>query len=94
MEFVYLIEMRAAGSEPEDVVGAYQQQDGLAYYQTTLDTHTGFFFRRIEKGTYIIDYSCFLTHPGEFSFGIARLQSLYAPEFQAHAASTTLRVED
>ena len=92
MEFVFLKDMRAAGSEPEDVISAYQQQDGLSYYQTTLDSHTGFFFRRIEKGTYIIDYSSFLTHPGEFSFGTARLQSLYAPEFQAHTSSTTLRV--
>lgn len=94
MEFVFLKDMRAAGSEPEDVISAYHQQDGLAYYQTTLDTHTGFFFRRIEKGTYMIDYSSFLTHPGEFSFGMARLQSLYAPEFQAHTTSTTIRVGD
>jgi hypothetical protein len=94
MEFVYLKDMRATGSEPEDVISEFKQQDRLSYYQTTLDTHTGFFFRRIEKGIYIIDYSSFLTHPGEFSFGIARLQSLYAPEFQAHSSATTLRVGD
>lgn len=94
MEFIFLKDMRAAGSEPEDVISAYHQQDGLSYYQTTLDTHTGFFFRRLEKGTYMIDYSSFLTHPGEFSFGMARLQSLYAPEFQAHTTSTTIRVGD
>jgi hypothetical protein len=94
MEFVYLKDMRAAGSEPEDVISGSRMQDRLSYYQTTLDTHSGFFFRRIEKGTFVIDYDAFISHPGEFSSGIARLQSLYAPEYQAHAASTSLRVGD
>lgn len=94
MEFVYLKDMRASGSEPEDVISGSRMQDRLSYYQTTLDTHSGFFFRRIEKGTFVIDYDAFISHPGEFSSGIARLQSLYAPEYQAHAASTSLRVGD
>lgn len=94
MEFVHLKDMRASGCEPVDVISQFQVQEGLSFYQTTLDTHAGFFFRRIEKGTYLIEYDSFLTHPGEFSAGIASLQSLYAPEFQAHSSSVTLRVGD
>lgn len=94
MEFMHLKDMRASGCEPVDVISQFQVQEGLSFYQTTLDTYTGFFFRRIEKGTYIIEYDSFLTHPGEFSAGITKLQSLYAPEFQAHSSATILRVGD
>jgi len=94
MEFIHLKDMRASGCEPVDVISQFHVQEGLSFYQTTLDTHTGFFFRRIEKGTYMIEYGSFLTHPGEFSAGIASVQSLYAPEFQAHSSATILRVGD
>ena len=84
-EYVQLKDMRPAGTEPVDALSAYKYQDGLYYYQVTKDVATNFFISYLKKGNYVFEYQLRVAQPGNFSTGIATVQSMYAPEFNTHS---------
>jgi len=84
-EYVQLKDMRPSGTEPVDALSAYKYQDGLFYYQVTKDVATNFFISYLNKGNYVFEYSLRVAQPGNFSTGISSVQSMYAPEFNAHS---------
>jgi hypothetical protein len=92
LEYVHLKDMRAASLEPVNVLSGYQWQNGLGYYQTTQDASTSFFFDRLPKGTYVLEYPVFVTIPGNYSNGISILECMYAPEFAAHSEGIRIHV--
>lgn len=94
MEYVHMKDLRASALEPINVLSGYQWQGGLGYYQTTKDAATHFFFNYLRKGTYVFEYSLFVTMAGNFSNGITTIQSMYAPEFSAHSEGVRIAVED
>ena len=94
MEYVHMKDMRASGFEPTDVMSEYKYQDGLGYYQSTRDASTNFFFSYLPKGTYVFEYSLFVSHEGDFSNGITTIQCMYAPEFTAHSEGIRVKVEE
>jgi hypothetical protein len=94
MEFVHMKDMRGAGTEPVNVLSRYKYQDGLAYYESTKDTATHFYFDYLPKGTYVFEYDLKVFHKGEYSAGPAEIQCLYAPEFSSHSGSFMLRVKE
>ncbi len=94
MEYVHMKDMRASCMEPIEVLSGYRWQGGLGYYQSTKDVSTNFFFSYLPKGTYVFEYSMFVTHEGDFSNGITSIQSMYAPEFTAHSEGVRVSVGD
>lgn len=92
MEYVHLKDMRAACFEPTNVISQSGWQNGVSYYQSTKDASTNFFFSRLPKGTYVFEYSMFVTHNGDFSNGISTAQCMYAPEFSAHSDGIRVKV--
>lgn len=92
MEYVHMKDMRAAGTEPVNVISQYKYQDGLGYYESTKDASTNFFFSWLPKGTYIFEYPMFVTHTGDFSNGITTIQCMYAPEFMSHSEGVRIKV--
>jgi len=92
MEFVHLKDMRASCFEPVNVLSEYQYKDGLGYYMSTKDAATHFFFDRINKGTYVLEYDIRVNNNGEFSNGITTIQSMYAPEFTSHTKGIRVKV--
>ncbi|MGN6291561.1 MAG: alpha-2-macroglobulin family protein [Chitinophagaceae bacterium] len=93
MEYMHLKDMRASALEPVNVLSSYKWQDGLGYYESTRDAATHFFFDKLRKGTYVFEYSLFVTHSGNFSNGISTIQSMYAPEFSAHSEGVRITVQ-
>jgi uncharacterized protein YfaS (alpha-2-macroglobulin family) len=91
MEYVHLKDMRASCFEPINVLSEYKRDDGLNYYMSTKDAATHFFFDKINKGTYVIEYDIRVNNIGNFSNGITTIQSMYAPEFTSHTKG--IRVE-
>ena len=65
-EFVHLKDMRASAFEPVDVISKYKWQDGTGYYQSTKDVATHFFFDRLNKGTYVLEYDVRVNNAGRF----------------------------
>jgi uncharacterized protein YfaS (alpha-2-macroglobulin family) len=93
MEYMHMKDMRASALEPVNVLSGYKWQDGLGYYETTRDAGTHFFFDQLRKGTYVFEYSLFVTHSGNFSNGVTTIQSMYAPEFSAHSEGIRITVQ-
>lgn len=92
MEYVHLEDYRGSGTEPVDVLSGYRYQDGLAYYQQTRDVASHFFIDYLPKGTYVFEYSTRVQHRGRYQTGVAKIQCMYAPEFNSHSASPVLEV--
>jgi uncharacterized protein YfaS (alpha-2-macroglobulin family) len=93
MEYVHMKDMRASCMEPINVISQYKYQGGLGYYESTKDVSTNFFFGYLNKGTYIFEYTMFVTHAGNFSNGVTTIQCMYAPEFTAHSEGVRVNVE-
>lgn len=93
MEYVHMKDMRASALEPVNVLSSYKWQGGLGYYESTKDASTSFFFPYLFKGTYVFEYTLFVTHAGEFSNGITSIQCMYAPEFSAHSEGIRIQAE-
>jgi uncharacterized protein YfaS (alpha-2-macroglobulin family) len=93
MEYVHMKDMRASCMEPTNVISQYKYQGGLGYYESTKDASTNFFFGWLPKGTYVFEYSLFVTHNGNFSNGITSIQCMYAPEFTSHSEGVRVSVE-
>lgn len=93
IEYVHLKDMRASCFEPVDVISGYQWRDRLGYYKSTRDAATHFFFDRISKGTYVLEYDIRVTNAGHFSNGITTIQSMYAPEFSSHTKGIMVNVQ-
>lgn len=93
MEYVHMKDMRASAFEPVNVLSSYKWQDGLGYYESTRDASTNFFFDRLRKGTYVFEYTLFVTHAGNFSNGITTIQCMYAPEFSSHSEGVRIEVK-
>lgn len=93
MEYVHLKVMRAAGLEPINQLSGYRYQGGLAFYESPRDQATDFFIPFINKGTYVLEYELRASFKGQFSDGIASIQSMYAPEFSAHGEGIRLQID-
>lgn len=93
MDYVHMKDLRAAGTEPENVLSRHRNQDGLWYYESTKDAATHFFMERLPKGTFVFEYPLAVNLKGDFSAGITTIQCMYAPEFTSHSGGARLRVE-
>ncbi len=93
MEYVHMKDMRAACMEPVNVLSGYKWQGGLGYYESTKDASTNFFFNWLSRGSYVFEYSLFVTNTGNFSNGITTIQCMYAPEFTSHSEGIRVSVE-
>ena len=93
MEFVHLKDMRAAAFEPVNTTSGYRWQGGLGYYESIRDASVSFFFDYLPKGTWVFEYSLFVTQRGSFSNGISSIECMYAPEFSCHTEGGKVLVE-
>jgi hypothetical protein len=93
MEFIHLKDMRAASTEPVNVLSQYKWQQGLSYYESTKDASTNFFIDYMRAGTYVFEYPLYITHSGQYSIGLAQIQCMYAPEFVSHSNGIKVKVK-
>ncbi len=94
MDFIHLKDMRASGLEPVDVLSGYEYQDNIFYYQSTRDAATHFFFDNLNKGTYVLEYDVRANNAGNYSNGITKIESMYAPEFSAHTKAINVKINE
>ena len=94
MDYVAITDERASCFEPVDKLSGYHRQDLSWYYLETKDTQTNIFFDDLRKGTHIIGYDVWVTNPGEFTAGIATIQSQYSPQMSAHSAGKMITVQE
>lgn len=91
-DFVHLKDMRAAGLEPYNDLSGYRYSGGLGFYSSIQDVARNFYFNRLNRGTYVLEYELKVSNGGSFSSGIATIQSFYAPEFSGHSKGSRLEI--
>ncbi|HLW10297.1 MAG TPA: hypothetical protein VKX35_07850, partial [Fermentimonas sp.] len=94
MEFVHIKDMRASAFEPINQLSRIGRQNGVVYYETSLDASTNFFFDNLPKGTYLFEYSVYASREGSYSSGMATIESMYATEFKSHTAGERIVIKD
>jgi hypothetical protein len=90
MDYVHILDARAANTEPVSPLTTYHDTETLAYTLMPSTTATHFFIARLPKGRHTFEHACRITQQGTFSNGPAFIQCMYAPEFNAHSESGTL----
>lgn len=93
LEYICITDSRSACFEPVDQVSSYNLIDGVWVYKEVRDKSTNLFISNIRKGMHVITYDCYIDRPGEYSIGIAQMQSLYAPELSAHSSGDMIVVK-
>lgn len=88
MDYVCLKDLRAGCFEPAEQISGTKWRDGVVYYQSPTDVSENFFFSRLPKGTFVIEYPVYVARSGSFAGGISTIQCLYAPEFVSHTEGT------
>ena len=92
MEYVALTDERSACMQPDQWISEYGAFDGLYGYRETRESKISFFIEFLPKGTYVISYDCNIDREGEYSLGIASVQSLYSPIEAAHSKGDNVKV--
>ena len=94
MDYVAIIDDRAAALEPTEQLPEPIFSEGLCFYRENRDASTRMFVTHMPKGTYLLTYELFANNAGTYASGIASIQSQYAPQLAAHSAGTTLTVSE
>ncbi|MEM6365560.1 MAG: alpha-2-macroglobulin, partial [Planctomycetota bacterium] len=92
MEFVHLRDYRGSGTEPINVLSGYSIDGGLAIYRSTRDAAEHFFIDRLPEGTHVIESRSRVQLRGRYQTGFAKIESMYAPQYDAHSKSRELLV--
>lgn len=92
MQYVTIIDERAAGLEPVDQTPGMTSSAGAYFYRESRDASTRMFITRLPKGTYQLSYDCTANTSGTFAAGLATVQSALAPALTAHSAGAELIV--
>ncbi len=93
LDYVAITDNRSAALLPVGEVSGYSHSDDVWFYREVKRGATNLFIQSLPKGVHIISYDCTVTHAGEYSLGIATVQSQYQPGFTAHSAGAVLRVK-
>ncbi|MCM1377409.1 MAG: MG2 domain-containing protein [Prevotella sp.] len=84
MDYVALTDQRAACFAPVEQLSGYTCIDGLWCYRESANSRTSLFFDFLPKGKHVVSYDLFVTRPGEYSAGVAIIQSQYSPMQTSH----------
>lgn len=92
MDYVVLSDSRAACLQPKDKVSGLTFVDGQPAYMEIKNDKTTFCFESLRAGKYVISYDCNAERAGDYSLGIAEIQSLYSPSQVAHSEGALITV--
>lgn len=94
MDYVAIIDDRAAALEPVEQLPEPIWSEGICFYRENRDASTRMFVTHLPKGTYLLTYELFANNAGMYASGIASIQSQYAPQLAAHSAGSTITVNE
>lgn len=93
IDFVQVLDLRAACLEPVRKRPGIEWADGKVYYQSITDSEYSMFFDRISKGTRVFEYTLHVTQSGEYTQGITKVIPHYTPAFGANSEGGKIIVE-
>lgn len=92
MEYVTLVDERAAALEPVDQTPGWRFDGGVGYYRENRDTSSNLFFNYLPRGTHHATIDCVVEMSGDFVSGVATIQSQLSPGMVAHSCGGEIHV--
>lgn len=92
MDYVMIQDMRSACMRPVEQLTTYRVVDGIWMLVEPGLSHTNLFITSLPSGKHQISYEVFAERDGEYSRGIAEIQSLYYPLITAHSGGAVIEV--
>jgi len=89
LDFVQVVDHRAACMEPVRQLSGYQQ----GAYVSPKDAATHYFYYGLAKGKHVIETDYYIDRAGCYETGTCSVGCAYAPEYRATAPSQTLTVK-
>jgi molybdopterin converting factor small subunit len=89
LDFVQVVDHRAACMEPVRQLSGYQQ----GAYVSPKDAATHYFYYGLAKGKHVIETEYYIDRAGCYETGTCSVGCAYAPEYRATAPSQTLNIE-
>ena len=81
LDFVQIIDNRAACMEPVDKTSGYRYGRDCSYYLDVKDNRTNLFIGMLSKGVHVIEQEYYLDRSGTYTTGTITAQCAYAPEY-------------
>lgn len=91
LEYVTVIDERPAAFEPVDQLPGWVWNGGAGFYRENRDSATNLFIDYLPKGTYQITIDMTASIAGDFTTGIATVQSQLAPSITAHSDGSIIK---
>ncbi len=88
MDYVTIVDERAAGFEPVEQIPHPIVSEGIYFYRENRDSDTRMFVDRLPEGTYQLTYELMVNNCGVYSSGIATVQSQLNTTMTAHSAGS------
>ena len=88
LDFVQVVDRRAACMEPVRQLSGYQQ----GAYVSPKDYATHYFYSGLSKGKHVIETEYYIDRAGQYESGTCTVGCAYAPEYRATAPSVTIHV--
>ncbi|MGL5014888.1 MAG: MG2 domain-containing protein [Bacteroidales bacterium] len=93
VDYVMLTDTYAGCFEPVSSDSKYIFNRGVGAYQEQRSGDIRFFIEHLPKGTHSFEYEVWIDRKGNYSTGVAKVQSLYNPELVNHSVSSTIIVD-
>ncbi|MGL4994375.1 MAG: MG2 domain-containing protein [Bacteroidales bacterium] len=91
-DFVLLEDTYAGCFQPVNTNSGYTYQ-GIGAYKEQRSGDIRYFIEHLPKGLHTFEYDVWIDRIGNYSTGVAKVQSLYNPELVNHSLSSTIIVE-
>lgn len=92
LQYVTLIDDRASCFEPVKQTPERIFMEKALIYLENRDATTNLFITNLPKGLYEFTYEVWVNNAGEFTSGIGKIQSQYAPQISAHTSAYKISV--
>lgn len=94
MDYVVVVDSRAACLKPDDQTSNLVVKDGMVMYREIRASKTSFFIENLPAGKYVLSYDCHADREGEYATGIAEVQCLYSPAQIAHSGGSEIFISN
>lgn len=92
LDFVEIQDQLAACYQPIEQKSGYTWQQ-VGYYKELTTENVNFYIETLPRGTTVFEYKVWINRPGNYQSGVARIQSVYNPQFVNYSGNQELQVK-
>ncbi|MGL5318294.1 MAG: alpha-2-macroglobulin family protein [Bacteroidales bacterium] len=92
LDFVRIADQLAACYQPVDQQSGHTWEQ-VSYYRELTNEGMNLYVERLPRGTTVFEYKVWINRPGEYQSGVAKIESIYSPQFTNYSDNCQLKVK-